>query len=196
MRKSDSMKPNSSPPESLIDYITGVARPDIGAEANRQKVEQHLVDTLGYDRSQIEVDAPISFEIEGQLYVSRIDLVVSVQGRRFMVIKCAPGSLDSREREVVAAARLLDEYQIPLAVASDGATALVWDTLSSKRIGQGLEAIPSRTLAQELAGGFERVSLEAAHRERTKLVFRSYDSMNVNVAARSASPETDTKKPG
>lgn len=190
------MTHNSATRETLVDYVTGLDKPNIGAEANRQAVEHHLVDTLGYHPSQIEVDAPIHFDIDGEVYASRVDLVVSVHGRRFMVIKCAPGSLDSREREIVAAARLLEGYQIPLAVASDGRSALIWNAISGKRIGRGLEAIPSRAAAEELAGGMKWEPPNAARRARSKLVFRSYDSMNVNTGAHSGKSVRDIEKPG
>ena len=87
---------NSSADDTVIDYITGVEKPNMGAEANRQKTERILVDKKGYDRSDIEVDAPISLDMEDGVYTSKLDLVVRVHDHRFMVIKCAPGSLSSR----------------------------------------------------------------------------------------------------
>lgn len=174
--------------EPIIDYITGAAKPNIGAEDNRQKVERHLVDVLGYAKSQIEVDAPITVEIDQELYSSTVDLVVYTRGKRIMAIKCAPGSLDSREREVIAAARLLEAYQLPLAVASDGLTAFVWDAVSGQKIGQGLDAIPSKALAEELCDHYTWPALEPSRASREKLIFRSYDSMNINVASRNTRP--------
>ena len=98
-----------------------------------------------------------------------------------MVIKCAPGSLNSREREVIAASRLLAPHQIPLAVASDGRTAFVWATLSGKRCGEGLDAIPSRDQAHQRFDPNALVPLADDRRQRQQLIFRSYDMMNVNV---------------
>jgi hypothetical protein len=96
------------------------------------------------------------------------------------VIKCAAGSLGSREREVLALARLLVAYQIPWAIVSDGATALVFDTLTGAKRGEGLTAIPTR---QELVDNAHRLTLRPLstdRRKREQLIFRSYDSMNVN----------------
>jgi hypothetical protein len=61
-----------------------------------------------------------------------------------MAIKCAAGSLGSREREILAAARVTSEYQIPFAVVSDGKTAVVLDTLTGEKLGEGMQQIPSR----------------------------------------------------
>lgn len=178
-------KTNPSPghnEETITDYITGREIPNIGAEANRQQIERLLVEKKGYSAKEIEVDVPIRLNIDGESYESRLDLVIKVKGMRFMVIKCAAGSLASREREVLAAARLLDEYQIPLSVASDGQTAIVWETISGKKIGNGLEYIPPREKAQDRLDPHRLLPLAEMRRARQQLIFRSYDSMNVNRA--------------
>lgn len=172
--------PNAADPETIVDYITGNAVPNIGAEANRQAVERLLVETKGYARQEIVVDAPIELQMADGPYRSRLDLVVRLQGCGYMVIKCAPGSLASREREVIAAARLLAPYQLPLAVASDGATAIVWDAVSGKRLGQGLAAVPSRQQALAAFDPLRLTPLAESRRSRQQLIFRSYDSMNVH----------------
>jgi len=167
---------------SLTDYITGQTIPNVGAEANRQAVEVFLVETQGFAKAEIEVDRPLEMKIDGKLYRSTADLAVKIDGKYMIVIKCAAGSLGSREREILAAARLLVEYQVPLAVVSDGHTALVFDTLTGKKRGQGLAAIPSR---QELVAFTRTIflaPLPSDRREREQLIFRSYDSMNVNVS--------------
>ena len=110
----------------LLDYLTGLPRPNIGAETNRQQIEQVLVEEKGYTKSQVRPNVPIRLDIEGLSYVSAVDLVVYVKDHPFMVIKCAAGSLASREKEVIAAGRLLTERQVPLAIASDGRAVLVW----------------------------------------------------------------------
>lgn len=177
--------PNPSPDDNeeiLTDYITGRNIPNTGAETNRQQIERFLVEEKGYSPKEIEVDAPIRLDMGDEVYESSLDLVVKVSGRRYMVIKCAAGSLASREREVLAGARLLDEYQVPLAVASDGQTAIVWDTISGKKTGTGLEAIPTREQAQERLDPQRLLPLAEMRRTRQQLIFRSYDSMNVNRA--------------
>lgn len=166
--------------DTLIDYITGETIPNAGAEANRQEVERLLVEIKGYAKEEIEVDAPITLDMGDERYHSFVDLVVKVKGWRYMALKCAPGSLASREREIVAAARLLAAYQIPLAIASDGRTAIVWDTISGETVGSGLDAIPSKIAAEEALDPRRLLPLGEPRRMRQQLIFRSYDSMNVN----------------
>lgn len=172
----------SKPYTMITDYVTGREVPNVGAEQNRQAVEQFLVEEKGYQKQDIEVDTDISLTVAGDPYQSQVDLVVSVDGgSRFMVIKCAAGSLGSREREVVAAARLLDDYQIPCAVVSDGSTAIVLDTVSGKKAGEGLDAIPSKQEAIDILKSYDFPEYPRERREREKLIFRTYDIENVNV---------------
>ena len=167
--------------QTLVDFITGETVPDTGAEANRQVIERLLVNAKGFDKKDIEVDADIRLTIAGEPYRSQVDLVISVDEARFMTIKCAAGSLGSREREIVAAARLLDRFQIPLSVVSDGLTAIVLDTVSGKKIGEGLDSILSKPAARERLKKLTLQVLADKRREKEKLIFRTYDVMNVNV---------------
>ncbi len=166
--------------DPIIDFITGKPLPNAGAEANRQAVERLLVDVKGFEKEQIEVDAPIVLIMGDVRYQSTVDLVVRVHGIPFMIIKCAPGALASREREAIAAARLMQDYQIPLAVASDGKNAIVWDTVSGKCLGEGLDAIPTEPQAFEAFDPSALVPLDEKRRTRQQLIFKSYDSMNVH----------------
>jgi len=178
---SDTLKPY----RMITDFITGRSIPDMGAEANRQAVERLLVETKGFAKQEIAVDVEMSFEVSGQPYQTWLDLVVSVADIRYMVIKCAAGSLGSREREVVAAARLLDENaQIPLSVVSDGKTAIVLDTVTGKTVGEGLTAIPSKEAVETKLNTLVPLPLARDRRNKERLIFRTYDTMNVNRAHR------------
>ena len=176
---SDTLKPYTM----ITDFVTGREMPNIGAEENRQAVAQYLVNEKGYSKDDIEMDVKFEMTIAGEPYRSQVDLVVTVNdGRlRIMAIKCAAGSLGSREREIVAAARLLEDYQIPFAVVSDGKTAIVLDTVSGKKTGEGMAAIPSKEAAIRMLDSYQPISLPADRLEREKLIFRTYDSENVNV---------------
>jgi hypothetical protein len=175
-----SQKPSDADDLTLTDFITGKKIPNIGAEANRQAFEKVLVTAKGYRPEDILVDVPLEMTVAGEFYASRVDLVVHANGVPVMAVKCAAGSLGSREREILAAARLMDQGPIPLCVVTDGRTAVILDTVSGKRRGEGLDAVWSR---EEAAAGIHRLDttpLPEERIEREKLIFRSYDSMNIN----------------
>ena len=167
----------------ITDFVTGREVPNIGAEENRQAVEQFLVEQKGYLKEDIEVDVAINIIAGDELYRSLVDLVVGTDGgkTRIMALKCAAGSLGSREREILAAARLLDKYQIPFSVISDGKTAIVLDTVSGKKVGEGLGAIFSKKEAIEKLKTLELRPFPKDRRKGEGLIFRTYDIENVNV---------------
>jgi len=175
------MSDNTKSYDMLVDYITGKTVPNIGVEEIRQVLERFLVEEKGYKKIDISVDVDVAIDIAGRVYKSQLDLVVSVDDRRIMVIKCAAGSLESREREVLSASRIVDIHQIPYAIASDGKTAVIYDTASGKKTGDTLSRIPSRQDAKEILSTLKPVEISEKRREKEKLIFRSYDSMNVNV---------------
>jgi hypothetical protein len=169
------------PYSMLTDYITGKEVPNIGAEENRQQVERFLVETKGYDKDDIEVDADLRFTLGDEEVYSNVDLVVSVSGNRFMILRCVPGSLVSRQRETLAAGRLLDEYQVPFSVVTDGKDAALLDTVTGDVLDHGMNAIPSK---EEAVERMKEITLQPFPQERLareRIVFRSYDEMNINV---------------
>lgn len=169
----------------LTDYVTGREVPNVGAEENRQRMERFLVERKGYDREDIEVDAPIHLKIGDDAYDSTVDLVVKVKGVKFMAIKCAAGALGSRHREILAAARLLDgDYQIPFSVVTDGNHAQVLDTMTAQVLGEGMMAIPSKEEASKQTDGLGLNPFPESRKDRERIIFRAYDEMNVNVRRR------------
>ncbi len=171
------------PYQMITDFVTGREIPNVGAEENRQAVAKYLVEEKGYSKDDIELDVNIDLTIAGEPYRSQVDLVVGISSGKLLImaIKCAAGSLGSREREIVAAARLLEDYQIPFGVVSDGKTAIVLDAVTGKKTGEGMAAIPSKKVAVSMLESYQRVRLPADRLEREKLIFRTYDSENVNV---------------
>ncbi len=168
--------------EGMIDdFATGRRVPDIGAEANRQAVERFLAAEKGYDKADMEIDVPMELTVAGEPYRSRLDLLVRVDGTPYMAFKCVAGSLASREREIASAARLLyPDPQIPVAVSSDGISAIVLDTVTGRKLGEGLAAIPSKAEARDALKNYEPTPVPKDRFEREKLVFRTYDLENVN----------------
>jgi hypothetical protein len=166
--------------EYINDIITGEKIQLVGAEDNRQAAARMLINQKGYVKEDIKRAVPIKVMIGDEPYYSSVDLVVTVNGKSIMIVKCAAGSLGSREREALAAARLLEAYPIPLAVVSDGKTAVVLDTQSGKVVGKGWDAVPDKKDAIKALTVDRLSEMPPDKRRKEALIFRSYDSMNVN----------------
>jgi hypothetical protein len=61
-----------------------------------------------------------------------------------MVFKCASGSVVSRERQIIAAARLIADHIVPFAVVSNGVNIELLDAVSEKVLGSEMSSIPTR----------------------------------------------------
>jgi hypothetical protein len=168
------------PYEMIKDYITGNEIPNVGSEENRQAVERFLVEQKNYSPSEIILNEDINLQIGLDRYQSQIDMLIRIHDQSVMIIKCVAGSLGSHEREAIAAARLLENNQIPVSVVSDGKNALIRDVVTGKKMGDGLAMIPSREDAVQLLYKYTPTPVHEGRIEREKLVFRTYDSMKVN----------------
>lgn len=146
-----------------VDFITGQTIVDTHDERARQGIARFLVEEKGYSKSEIEVRRQIRLEVDGQEATSRVDFVIRVDGKAFAVVIFGPGSLVSRERSTLAAARLVEDYAVPFAVVTNGRDAEVLDTRSGKVIAEGLAAIPSKVEALE---AMKQAVLETPSEER------------------------------
>jgi uncharacterized protein YfeS len=57
----------------------------------------------------------------------------------------------------------------------------VLDTVSRKKTGEGMDAIPAKKEALEKSESLELLPFPKDRLEREKLIFRTFDSENVNV---------------
>jgi len=136
---------------TLQDYLTSEELTDTDDERYRQQISRMMVEELGYRKQDLEPRLYIETMFTRHFVRSTIDLTVNLEGKQFMIIRYGPGSLVSRERSALAAARVLnDSYRIPLAVVTNGRDALLLDTVTTKIVKQGMEAIPSREEAMLL----------------------------------------------
>lgn len=131
-------------PDCLTDCLTGREIPFSNRDNIRQKVLQFLMDKKDYGKGDFAVDREISFEIEGRPVVSLVDLSIAIDGRTLMIWKCASGSLVSRERQILASARLLEDYIVPFAAVANGLDLEFLDSVTGRVIGCGFESVPSR----------------------------------------------------
>jgi hypothetical protein len=143
----------------------------------RALVKRFLLAAKGYSSDEIETACEFDVTTGSEAARSHVDLVVSVNGRRLVSIKCAPDSLVSRERHALGCARLLDSCQVPFAVITDGLDAIVLDTASGNVIGEGMNAIPSKEQLASAIGQIEFVKLDPKRIEKEKRIVRAFDAV-------------------
>jgi hypothetical protein len=129
----------------------------------------------GYTAEDIEVDRSFYIELDGEKTPVSTDYIIRVNDRRLMVIKCSPGALDSRQRHIVAFARVVDRHQIPFAIVTDGLKAIVFDTVTGKPLKEGLDSIPSKEEAIEIASTMKFTPFPEERVEREKRVLMAFE---------------------
>jgi hypothetical protein len=159
------------------DYLTGETIVDTDDERCRQELAKLLVEKKGYDKSDLEPRLCIETLYNGQFVASTIDITARENNKRFMILRFAPGSIVTRERPAIAAARILEpSYQIPLAVVTNCKDAVVLDTYTGKVIRQGLDNIPDKREAEALVKSL-RFDLfdDEEKRDRERRILNAYD---------------------
>jgi hypothetical protein len=159
------------------DYITGETIVDTDDERCRQELAKLLVEKMGYAKDDLEPRLCIETLYGGQYVASTIDITARVDDKRIMILRFAPGSIVTRERAAIAAARVLEPaYQIPLAVVTNCREGHVLDTYTGKVIRQGMDGIPDKKEAETLVKSlrFEPFDNEEK-RDRERRILNAFD---------------------
>jgi len=161
----------------LKDYLTGEELRDTDDERYRQQLARFMVEDKGYKKEELIPRLYIETNINNQYVRSVIELTVQINNKAVMIIRYAPGSLVTRERPAIAAARLLEPaYRIPLAVVTNTREAELLETYSGKVLATGMESIPDR---QRLKSLFDSLSfepfVEKKHRDKEARILNVYD---------------------
>lgn len=130
--------------ETIIDFFTGKRLPDTDMERLRQRVARFLVEEKKYNKSDIERKIILEATVDNKKIIFSIDYIIRLEGKRLVLINCFPTALVTREKLSLACARLLDSYQIPFTVITDGFATEVFDTVSGKELANDLNAIPDK----------------------------------------------------
>ncbi|MGI6656169.1 MAG: type I restriction enzyme HsdR N-terminal domain-containing protein [Desulfobulbus sp.] len=135
----------------LDDYLTGELLPDTDDERVRQQLARHLVETLGYAKSELEPRRVIDTSFNQMPVRTEITLTARIDGRRLFILRYAPGSLVTREMAAIAAARILEpHYRIPLAIVTNGRDAELLETEHGAVLATGIGCLPDRNQAEQL----------------------------------------------
>ncbi len=128
----------------LTDCLTGETIPDTHDERYRQKIAKLLLEKRGYAKTEIQSRCDLQIQADEKCAIIKVDFKITLNGRIYMIIKYGPGSIVTRRRPALAAARLLAPTQIPVVVVTNGEAAEILDGSTGEIIAHGLEAIPSK----------------------------------------------------
>ena len=165
--------------EALIKKEIDAAESELSVV--RQDIEKFLLEKKGYAATEIEKNREFEVLIGNERCKSRTDIVISIDGKRLVLIKCSVGALVSRERQAVACARVLESYQIPFAIVTDAVDAIALDTLTGKVISEGMGSIPSRNELAELISKIGLKELPPERAEKEKRILLAFDAIKCTI---------------
>jgi len=143
----------------------------------RKMIAYLLREKKGYRPEDVRKGLAFEVKLGQEAFWSSADFIVSVEGRMGMIIKCAAGSLDSRERQAVAAARVIDSPPVPVAVVADPVTAVVLEVAGGKVIGEGFGAIPTKEQLRSIIAEKAMQPLDPKRLEREKRILLAFDAI-------------------
>jgi hypothetical protein len=149
---------------------------NLAAEA-RKMVSYLLMEKKGYLPEDIEKRVVFEVKLGQETAYSSVDFLISIAGKKAMVIKCAAGSLSSRERQAVAAARLIGSPPVPVAVVADPVNAEVLDGATGKVMGEGFGAIPVRERIVQMLAEYSSKPLTLERLEKEKRILLAFDAI-------------------
>ncbi len=106
-----------------------------------------------------------------------VDYLIKINGKRLMAIKCSPGALESRERHLISFARVVDDYQIPYALVTDGSQARLLDTLTGKLVSEGLISIPEKGQAGEMVETAKFIPYPPERMEKERRILLAFEAI-------------------
>jgi hypothetical protein len=151
------------------------------AAAARKMIAYLLVEKKGYLPEDIEKKVVFEVKVGQETAYSSMDFLVSVSGKKAMVIKCVAGSLSSRERQVVAAARLIGAPPVLVAVVADPINAEVLDVRTGKLVGEGFGAIPIKDQMIQMISEGDSQLLSPERLEKEKRILLAFDAIRCSV---------------
>lgn len=142
----------------------------------KQKILNFLIEQKGYLKDDVIIDKEFEIFLDSKKYKFCIDFLIILKEKILMIIRCVRGSLVSREREVLSAARIFTSYQIPFSVVTNGIDAEIIDSDSGEVISYGLNSLPSRSEALEFLQKIEFRRLSEDRIEKEKRIFLLFDA--------------------
>lgn len=143
----------------------------------RKTVFYLLVEKKGYLPEDIERKVVFEVKLGQETAYSSVDFLISIAGKKAMVIKCAAGSLSSRERQALAAARVIGSVPVPVAVVADPVNAEVLDVATGEVVGEGFGAIPVRDQIIQQLSEYSGTPLSPERLEKEKRILLAFDAI-------------------
>ncbi len=154
---------------------------EIIAQAQLEGVKEWIWDLLitkkKFRPEEIKIDPQFSLKLSDCEAVVSIDYVININSITFMVIKCSSAAIESWERYIKAFARVVQDYQIPYAMVTDGENAKIFDMVSGSLIGASVFGVFNRQEALDKIKDFKKIPFPPEKLEREKRIAYAFEGI-------------------
>lgn len=152
--------------------------------ADRDRIRGKVIEALkksGYDEASMKQNESFVLATqEGELRIP-IEILVYLNQKPALLVKCVRGHLSTRERAALALARLLTETPVPFAIVANETDAAVFDTITGKAVGQGYGGFPGPKEAEPRLRDSSDLPVPSEQRERERRILHTYYHLRCSV---------------
>lgn len=147
-------------------------------EQIRSRVLDFLMFQKGYCKIDLQENVFFKIELPDASFDVSADIIININNKNFMTLKCVPNSPESWERQSIAFCRTVNPYQIPYAVVTDGKDVRLLDIFKRKVESGGLQIIPSKPEAEAVLNKIEFIPIPAGKLEKEKRILFAFEAIN------------------
>ncbi len=143
----------------------------------QKKVIQYLLHSKGYRLENILVNKVFSIRLKDFDFNASADMILTINDKNFLFVKCVANSMDSWERFAIAFCRAIDSYRIPHALITDGEAVRLINILNGSTTEGGLELIPARDEAERILQDIVFDSCPEERKEMEKRIIFAFEGI-------------------
>lgn len=159
----------------LVDFLTGETIEDSHDERLRQHVAKLLVQKKDYKKTDLRSGEKVRVSYDENAALVPLDFRIILHNKTAMIVKYGPGSILTRHRPALALSRLIEPYQIPVVVVTNGRTAEVLSGATGRTLGTEFGAIPTRQQLSALLTGVDWRPLTEKQIELESRILYAYE---------------------
>lgn len=150
---------------------------NMGIDRVRAMIVDYLISDKGYLKEEIETMKEFRVELNDASFTVTADIVIKVDGRGFLLVKCAMSSPESWERFTIALCRVACAEMIPFCLVTDGEFVRLVNVRTGEAVCEDFTKLPSRQEAAGLIGEISKTPFACAKPEKEKRILFAFSGI-------------------
>jgi hypothetical protein len=139
---------------------------NMGFDRVSMMIVEYLISEKGYLKKDIETEKEFHVELNDASFNVKADILVKVDGNRFLIVKCAMSSPESWER-----------YTVPFCLVTDGEFARLINVHTGEIVCEGFKDLPSKEEAVRLVDEISKKPFSCKTLEKEKRILFAFSGI-------------------